>query len=80
TVARLAAYFARVPYTFTAHAKDIFHESVEPADLRRKLDAAAAVVTVSDYNLQYLREHYGSTARIERLFNGLELERFPYAA
>src|SRR5687767_8157753 len=59
TVARLAAHFADVPYTFTAHAKDIFHESVRPEDLCRKLEDAAAVVTVSDYNAEYLRQAYG---------------------
>ncbi|MDQ3710037.1 MAG: colanic acid biosynthesis glycosyltransferase WcaL, partial [Actinomycetota bacterium] len=37
TVARLAGRLAGVPYTFTAHAKDIFHNSVEPEDLRTKL-------------------------------------------
>src|SRR5688500_2895162 len=30
TVARLSARFAGIPYTMTAHAKDIFHESVNP--------------------------------------------------
>jgi colanic acid/amylovoran biosynthesis glycosyltransferase len=79
TVARLAARFAGLPYTFTAHAKDIFHESVRPADLRRKLADAAVAVTVSDYNLAYLRESYGSAARrVRRIYNGLDLERFPY--
>jgi glycosyltransferase involved in cell wall biosynthesis len=79
TVARLAAYFAGVPYTFTAHAKDIFHESVRPGDLRRKLADAAAAVTVSDYNLEYLRENYGTAAeRVHHIYNGLDLERFPY--
>ena len=63
TVARLAARFAGVPYTLTAHAKDIFHESVRPDDVRRKLADAAAVVTVSDYNLEYLRENYGPAAQ-----------------
>jgi glycosyltransferase involved in cell wall biosynthesis len=79
TVTRLAAHFAGVPYTFTAHAKDIFHESVQPEDLRRKLADAAAVVTVSDYNLQYLRQHYDVAAeRVQRIYNGLDLSRFPY--
>jgi glycosyltransferase involved in cell wall biosynthesis len=81
SVARLAAHFAGVPYSFTAHAKDIFHESVQPADLRRKLIDAAAVVTVSDFNLAFLREHYGAAAdRVTRVYNGLDLERFPYQA
>ncbi len=79
TVARLAARFAGLPYTLTAHAKDIFHQSVRPDDLRRKLRDAAAVVTVSDYNVQYLSKHYGvEAARVRRIYNGLDLERFPY--
>jgi len=79
TVARLAARFAGVPYTLTAHAKDIFHESVRPEDLRRKLGDAAAAVTVSDYNQEYLREKYGRAAqKVRRIYNGLELERFSY--
>ena len=81
TVARLAARFAGVPYTLTAHAKDIFHESVRPDDVRRKLADAASVVTVSDYNLEYLCKNYGPAAqRVRRIYNGLDLERFPYAS
>jgi colanic acid/amylovoran biosynthesis glycosyltransferase len=81
TVARLAARFAGLPYTFTAHAKDIFHESVRAEDFRRKLATAAATVTVSDYNLEHLRETYGLAARhVRRIYNGLDLERFPYEA
>ena len=33
TVARLAGLVADLPYSFTAHAKDIFHESVVEEDL-----------------------------------------------
>ncbi|CAN5267386.1 glycosyltransferase family 4 protein [soil metagenome] len=80
TVARLAARLAEVSYSFTAHAKDIFHEEVDPEDLRRKLADAAAVVTVSDFNLDHLRSTYGAAARgVQRVYNGLDLERFPYA-
>lgn len=80
TVARLAAAFAGVPYTFTAHAKDIFHESVQSEDLHRKMRDAAAIITVSDYNVRYLRGAYGAVAeRIQRIYNGLDLERFPYS-
>lgn len=79
TVARLAARFARIPYTMTAHAKDIFHESVRPEDLQRKLQDAAATVTISDYNLEYLQDNYGPAAEgVRRIYNGLELEKFPY--
>lgn len=79
SVTRLAAVFADLPYSFTAHAKDIFHESVEPEDMRRKLADAATVITVSDFNLEFLRENFGSVAvGVERIYNGLPLERFPY--
>ncbi|HEV8610710.1 MAG TPA: glycosyltransferase family 4 protein [Thermoanaerobaculia bacterium] len=81
SVASLAARFAGVPYSFTAHAKDIFHESVRPADLRRKISDAAAVVTVSDFNVEFLRREYGSAARkVRRIYNGLELEKFRFEA
>lgn len=80
TVARLAARFAGVPYTFTAHAKDIFHQDVRRDELIEKMASARAVVTVSDFNRRYLRELCGPRrARIERVYNGLELERFPFA-
>jgi glycosyltransferase involved in cell wall biosynthesis len=79
TVARLAARFAGIPYSFTARAKDIFHDTVRPEDLRRKLRDAAGVVTVSDYHLDYLRKTYGPlAARVQRIYNGLDLDEFPY--
>ncbi len=79
TVARLAARFAGVSYTFTAHAKDIFHESVQHVDLRKKLNDAAAAITVSDYNYDYLKNTYHSAAaRVRRVYNGLDLQQFPY--
>jgi glycosyltransferase involved in cell wall biosynthesis len=81
TVARLAARLAGVSYSFTARAKDIFHESVSGADLGRKLRDAAGVVTISDYHLDYLRSTYGSlAAHVQRIYNGLDLEEFPYSA
>ena len=81
SVARLASHFTGIPYTFTAHAKDIFHESVQPADLQRKLTDAKAVITVSDFNRDYFLTHYGQAAHsVQRIYNGLDLSRFPYNA
>lgn len=80
SVARMAALMAGISFTFTAHAKDIFHESVDRADLTRKLRDAAGVVTVSEFNLRFLREGYGADAdRVARIYNGLDLATFPYA-
>lgn len=79
TVARLAARLAGISYSFTAHAKDIFHEEVDPAELRIKLAEADHVVTVSDYNLRFLTDRYGDAARgVRRVYNGLDLAAFPF--
>lgn len=77
-VARLAAKFSGIPYTFTAHAKDIYHQAVSSDALRRKLTDAAATVTVSEYNRDYLRATFGAAARVERIYNGLDLREFPF--
>lgn len=80
TVARLASRFVGVPYTFTAHARDIFHETVAAGTLARKLKAASAVITVSDFNARHLRAAYGTAARgVCRVYNGLDLSRFRYS-
>lgn len=81
TVTRLAARLAGIPYSFTAHAKDIYHESVNEQGLRRKFRDASAVVTVSDYNLTYLRSRFGDSAtRVRRIYNGLDLDEFSYSS
>ena len=80
TIARLAARFAAVTYSITAHAKDIYHEYSEPVNLARKIADAAFTITVSDYNLAHLREQYPAEAPVYRIYNGLDLEQFPYHA
>ncbi len=49
-VARDAAALAGITYSVTAHAKDIFHCD-HVAHVPRRLGAAAAVVTVSEFNV-----------------------------
>ncbi|MBH8551464.1 glycosyltransferase [Nostocaceae cyanobacterium CENA357] len=81
SVARLASHFTGIPYTFTAHAKDIFHESVEFEDMQRKLQDAATVVTVSDYNLKHLQKTYSVAAKkVQRIYNGLDLRQLQYSS
>lgn len=78
TVTRLAALAAGVGYSFTAHAKDIFHEDVDQDDLRHKLADATGAVTVSDFNVAHLREAFGAAVDVRRIYNGLDLSRFPF--
>jgi colanic acid/amylovoran biosynthesis glycosyltransferase len=79
TVARLASLFSEVPYTFTAHAKDIYHQDVDHVSLQCKVHDAAAVVTIGEYNLNYLRRMFPSdNSKIVRIYNGLDLASFQY--
>ena len=52
-VARDAAALAGVPWTVTAHAKDIFHADYAPR-LANRVRNAKAIVTVSGYNRAHL--------------------------
>ncbi len=77
TVARLASRIAKVTYSITLHAKDIYHQDVDPAALAVNLRDAALAVTVSDFNEQYLRNLYGAaTKTLVRIHNGIDLDVF----
>jgi glycosyltransferase involved in cell wall biosynthesis len=66
---------AGVTYSFTAHAKDIYRDSVDPESLGRKLASARFAVTVSDFNRRHLADLNGGGA-LFRIYNGLDLEQF----
>lgn len=55
TVAMYASLLSGIPFSFTAHAMDLFRRRVNRRSLGRKLAAARFVVTVSDFNLAFLR-------------------------
>jgi glycosyltransferase involved in cell wall biosynthesis len=81
TVALLAARIIGGTFSFTAHARDIYHTYISPsvdAEKRRaKLREAAFVVTVSDFNAAHLRNLCPEAAgRIHRLYNGIDLSLF----
>ena len=79
TVAMVAGESSGIPYSFTAHARDIYHETVNRRALAQKIGKAAFVITVSDFNRNHLealvRAERGS-GRIIRLYNGIDLDRF----
>lgn len=65
------------PYTFTLHAKDLFMRKVNKPLLKEKIARASTVVTVSDYNIEIIREMLGaeSAARVRRIYNGVNLKQ-----
>jgi len=75
-VARAAAAELAIPYSFTAHARDIYERSVEPAALAERIRDAAQVVTVSRFNVDHLEREHGRRASL--VYNGLPLERFAF--
>lgn len=75
---RLAARLLGIGYTVTAHAKDIY-VGADSGALADVLADAAAVVTVSDYNLRHLARHHPA-ARTVRVHNGLDLDELQFRA
>jgi len=79
TIASYVSKLTGIPYSFTAHAKDIYHESVNKKALAEKIAQARFVITVSDFNKRYLDECLKSEekiGRVIRLYNGIDLEEF----
>jgi glycosyltransferase involved in cell wall biosynthesis len=69
--------FFGIPYSFTAHANDIFAPRDFVVSLAKLIGNAAAVVTVSDYAVRSLQERFPeSAAKIHRVYNGVDLSRF----
>jgi glycosyltransferase involved in cell wall biosynthesis len=64
-----------IPYSLTAHAKDVYRNDVDLQLLSAKLETARFAVTVSDFNKAYL-SRIAPASRIVRIYNGLDLERF----
>lgn len=73
TTAMMAAALAGIPFSFMAHAYDIF---VDDVLLAAKLSAAAFVATCSHFHVHYLQEHYPVRASIFVVRYGVDPEMF----
>jgi glycosyltransferase involved in cell wall biosynthesis len=76
SVAQFASQLAGVPFSFTAHAKDIY--TSPPELLKAKLRAARFVVTCTEYNANHLVNLAGEqwAGRIHRIYHGIDFNRF----
>jgi glycosyltransferase involved in cell wall biosynthesis len=72
TVALVAARLTARPFSFAAHANDIF---VNPVLLREKMAAAAFVVPVSEFNRQCLAR-LGAASKLHVVHCGLDLRQY----
>src|SRR5262249_7954174 len=79
-VTMLTSLLLGVPFSFTAHAKDIYHDEVDPDVLRVKIRHADRVVTVTDYNRRTLLSQGDGIPEVERkitrIYNGVDLTLF----
>ncbi len=70
--AHLVHLLTGLPYTVTAHAKDIYRRTVDWDVAGRVAAEAEAVITVCDANLRYLAHRLdGGDVRLLRIYNGL---------
>lgn len=77
-MAHLAHRISGIPYSFTAHAKDIFVYSPAETRLRDLVDHADFMVTVTGFNRRHLLESLPGVdaAKIRMLHNGIDTESF----
>lgn len=80
TIAAHAAYLAHlltgVSFSVTAHAKDIYRNTVDREVFREMTEAAFRIVTVSDFNRRFIEEEIlgHRSDRVIRIYNGLPLD------
>ncbi len=79
SVARYAAILRGIPWSFSAHAKDIW--TSPDWELREKLSAAthgaAFGATCTGFGAEHLKSLADDPARVDLVYHGLDLKRFP---
>jgi len=77
-VALFASRLTGVPFTITAHAKDIY--TGNPIDLRPKLAAARLVITCTEYNRRHVLDQFGQQCegKVHCIYHGVDLSQFPF--
>lgn len=75
TVAMIFSWLTSLPFSFTAHAYDIFFQ---PQFLQRKLAEASFAVTVSAYNKQFMLDNYGAEfeRKIQVIYPLIDIKQF----
>lgn len=74
SVAMFTHHLTGIPYSFTAHAKDIYFDT-KPKLLRAKIKHARAVVTISEYNRGHLVRltRPEESQKVHCVYNGMDL-------
>lgn len=77
TVTMLAGSLCGLPFSFTAHAKDIYAAGMNPGDLLSvKMRKAKFIVTCTQANHEYLSKLNFSGTPLHTIYHGLDLSLF----
>ena len=77
TITWFASRLTGLPFSFTAHAKDIYQEELNPGDLlKRKLNAAEFVATCTGANHAHLSSLDPQCKVVHTIYHGLDTDYF----
>ena len=77
TITWFASRLTGIPFSFTAHAKDIYQADLNPGDLlERKLNAARFVATCTCANASVLRARHSRPDEVHAIYHGLDTDYF----
>ena len=77
TIAMFASRLSGVPFSFTAHAKDIYLKELNPGDLlSRKMSRATFAVTCTWTNQRHLKATCPKNAPLHTIYHGLDISLF----
>lgn len=80
-MATRTAYWIRqffgLPFSFTAHANDIFSPREFAIGLDKLVGAAHAIIAVSDFGAGFVKQRYPAGApKVIRIYNGVDISQF----
>jgi len=81
--AKLASMLSGIPFSFTAHAKDLFwsgHQHGKNNKLKKRVRMASFVIAISDYNREFIHSLNFKVPRkrVVTLHNGLDLREWRF--
>jgi glycosyltransferase involved in cell wall biosynthesis len=77
TITMFVSQLTGIPFSFTAHAKDIYLQKLNPSDLLSiKIRRAQFVVTCTEANSRYLKSVCPDVSTIHTIYHGLDTTSF----
>lgn len=74
SVALFASKLSGLPFSFSAHAKDIYTST--PEQLKEKIRLAKFVITCTEYNRNFLLELGSGATAVHNIYHGIDAELF----